>query len=163
MKTVKFRFGIAFVAVVSMFVGISGAKAADLELGGYGTVSESPYEGYSYYGARQTGRYRNLGEGYYRRTTIRVDGIRNYSSGRSGALSFELWAMPYYGADNGFVLMTTNASSVYGLSTKWNVYRTGNKVALDDYAFPELNLWEYNRGFGWGFRDNLTFSDDRWM
>lgn len=162
MKTAKVRFGIAFVAMVSMFGGISGAKAADLELRGYGSVSESRYESYLRYGAAQDGRYRNLGAGYYRRTTIGVDGIRNYSSFGSGSLSFELWAMPYYGASSGSVLMTTYAGSVYGSATKWNVYRTGNKEAFNGYAFPELNLWEYTRS-GWGFRDNIAFSRSRWM
>jgi|GEM_PF-1777623 len=163
MKTAKLRFGIAFVAVVSMFGGISGAKAADLELRGYGSVSESQFEKYSSRGAKQGGRYRNLGEGYYRRTIIGVDAIENYSTWRSGGLSFELWAMPYYGATSGSVLMTTNAGSVSGRSAKWNVYRRGSKVALDDYAFPELNLWEFTRSSGWSFRDNITFSYDRWM
>lgn len=162
MKTANVRFGIAFVAVVSMFGGISGAQAADLELRGYGSVSESPYETYSRYGATQEGRYRNLGAGYYRRTTIGVDGIRNYSSTGSGSVSFELWAMPYYGATSGAVLMTTNAGTVNRLSTKWNVYRTGNKMSYDGYAFPELNIWESTRS-GWGFRDNITFSSRRWM
>jgi len=162
MKTAKVRFGIALVAMVSMFGGTSVAKAADLALRGYGSVNESAYEGYSYYGASQSGRYRNLGAGYYRRTTIGVDGIRNYSNTSSGSISFELWAMPYYGATSGTVLMTTNAGTVSWLSTKWNVYRTGNKMSYDDYAFPELNIWEFtNRG--WGFRDNITFSRNRWM
>ena len=162
MKTLKIRFGIASVAMVSMFGGISGAKASDLALKGYGSVSESPYENYRYNGAAQGGRYQNLGEGYYRRTTIRINRIRNFSNRRSGSMSFELWAMPYYGASSGTVLMTSNAGRVYGASSKWNVRRTGNKVALDDYAFPELNLWEYTRN-GWRFRDNRAFSRNRWM
>lgn len=147
--------------MVSILGGTSNASAADLALRGYGSVSESNYESYRY-GASQTGRYSNLGEGYYRRTTIRVDRIRNYSRGRSGSTSFELWAMPYYGATSGTVLMTTSTGRIYGRSSKWYVKRTGNKVALDDYAFPELNLWEYTRN-GWRFRDNITFSSDRWM
>jgi hypothetical protein len=162
MKTAKIRFGIAFAAMVSMFGGNSVAKAADLDMRGYGSVNESAYETYSYYGAAQYGRYRNLGEGYYRRTTIGVDAIRNYSGSRSGSVSFELWAMPYYGATSGTVLMTTNAGKVFGFSTKRNVYRTGSKMAYDGYAFPELNIWEFTRR-GWGFRDNITFSRKRWM
>jgi hypothetical protein len=162
MKTAKVRYGIAFMAMVSMFGGVSVAKAADLDLRGYGSVSESPYESYSGYGAAQGGRYRNLGAGYYRRTTIGVDAIRNYSSFSSGSISFELWAMPYYGATSGTVLMTTNAGTVFGRSTKWNVYRSGNKMAYDGYAFPELNIWEYTRR-GWGFRDNIAFTRNRWM
>ena len=162
MKTTKVRFGFAFVAMVSMIGGLSGVKAADLSLRGYGSVNESRYEGYSYYGAAQSGRYRNLGQGYYRRTTIRVDGIRNYSYGRSGSLSLELWAMPYYGASSGNVVMTTNAGFVYGRATRLGVARTGNKVSLDEIAFPELNLWEYTR-YGWGYRDNILFSRARSM
>jgi hypothetical protein len=162
MKTVRIRCGVAFVAMVSMFGGISVAKGADLEMRGYGSVSESPYESYSSRGAAQSGRYRNLGSGYYRRTTIGVDAIQNYSSFRSGSISFELWAMPYYGATSGTVLMTTNAGDVSRFSTKRNVYRTGNKLSYDGYAFPELNIWEYTRS-GWGFRDNITFSLNRWM
>jgi len=162
MKTAKIQFGVAFVAMVSMFGGFSVAKAADLELRGFGSVNESPFETYSRFGAAQDGRYRNLGAGFYRRTTIAVDGIRNYSSFGSGSLSFELWAMPYYGATSGSVLMTTNAGTVFGRATKLNVIRTGNKVAFDGFAFPELNLWEFTRS-GWGFRDNIAFSRGRRM
>ena len=162
MKTAKIRFGIAFVAMVSMFGGISEVKAADLELRGLGSVSESPRQAYLRFGAAQDGRYRNLGAGFYRRTTIAVDGIRNYSGFSSGSLSFELWAMPYYGATSGSVLMTTNAGTVFGRATKLNVIRTGNKVDYGGFAFPELNLWEFTRS-GWGFRDNIAFSRSRWM
>jgi hypothetical protein len=162
MKTVKVRLGIALVAVVSMFGGNSVAKAADLELRGLGSVNESAFEGYAFSGARQDGRYRNLGAGYYRRTTIGADGIRNHSNLSSGTVSFELWAMPYYGATSGTVLMTTNAGTYQRLSTRWNVFRTGNKMSYDGFAFPELNIWEFTRS-GWGFRDNITFSRKRWM
>lgn len=162
MKTAKIRFGIAFVAMVSMFGGISEVKAADLELRGLGSVSESPRQAYLRFGAAQDGRYRNLGAGFYRRTTIAVDGIRNYSGFSSGSLSFELWALPYYGATSGSVLMTTNAGTVFGRATRLNVIRTGNKVGYGGFAFPELNLWEFTRS-GWGFRDNIAFSRSRWM
>jgi len=161
MKALKLQFGIASVAMISMFGGVSVAKASNLRLQGYASVNESSYERYRN-GAWQGGRYRNLGEGYYRRTTIRMKRIRNYSNWRSGSTSFELWAMPYYGANSGTVLMTSNAGRINRHSSKWNVRRTGNKVALDGYAFPELNLWEYTRN-GWRFRDNRTFSWKRWM
>lgn len=162
MKAAKVKFGVALAAMVSLFTGVSVANAADLDLTGYGSVSESSYEAYSSWGLSQGGRYRNLGAGYYRRTTIGIDAIRNYSIARSGSLSFELWAMPYYGATSGSVLMTTGVDSVYGRSIRWNVFRTGNKVALDGFAFPELNLWEFTTT-GWRFRDNSTFSRVRWM
>ncbi len=162
MKTVKVSFGIALVTMVSMFGGTSVAKAADLALQGFGSVNESSFEGYAGFGAAQNGRYRNLGAGYYRRTTIGVDSVRNFSNYNSGSISFELWAMPFYGATSGTVLMTTNAGTVSWLSTKWNVYRTGNKMSYDGFAFPELNIWEFTRR-GWGFRDNITFSRNRWM
>jgi hypothetical protein len=162
MKTLKVRFGIALMAMASTFASTSGAKAADLELRGYASVNESRFESYSGFGAVQNGRYSNLGAGYYRRTTVGVDGIRNYSSFNSGSISMELWAMPYYGATSGTVLMTTNAGTVFRRSTKLNVYRTGNKMAYDGFAFPEVNIWEFTRS-GWGFRDNIAFTRNRWM
>ncbi|MFK7849403.1 MAG: hypothetical protein AB8D78_00360 [Akkermansiaceae bacterium] len=162
MKTLKIQIGIASLAVITMFGSSNVSKAADLDLRGWSSVKEGWYESYQYDGAWQGGRYRNLGEGYYRKTTVRVKRIQNYSRWRSGWTSFELWGMPYYGANSGTILMTTPTGRIWGWSSKWNVRRTGNKVALDDYAFPELNLWEYTRK-GWRFRDNIPYSRDRWM
>ena len=162
MKTLKNQIGIASLAVIASFGWPGTANGADLDLRGRSSVNEGWNEYYSYYGASQGGRYSNLGEGYYRRTTIKVQRIQNHSSWRSGSTSFELWAMPYYGANSGTVLMTTNTGRLWGWSSKWNVSRTGNKMALDDYAFPELNIWEYTR-YGWRFRDEITYSYRSWM
>jgi hypothetical protein len=93
-------------AVFALFGTTPEATSADLALKGYGTYDLGTSESYFPSGTRQGGRYRNLGADYYRSAEIEVDAVRNYSRSRSGNMSFELWVMPYYGADSGLVIMT---------------------------------------------------------
>ena len=71
-------------------------------------------------------------------------------------MSFEIWAMPYYGATKGIILMTRHLNPLYANNYYVSKERTGYAISLDAYRFPELNLWEFTRN-GWKWRDALTF------
>jgi hypothetical protein len=134
----------------------SDSQAANVTLDGSGYYKFTSSARYLSSGAKQYGRYSNLGADYYRTTTISMEWVTNRSSSNSGPLSFEFWGMPYYGADTGIVLMTRSADPLragrYYKNRRWQ----GSAVFLDEYRFPELNLWESTRN-GWRFRDALSF------
>lgn len=138
------------------------AKSADLALRGYGSYDLGTSESYFPDGTRQGGRYRNLGEDYYRSAEIEIDAVRNFSRFRSNNMSFELWVMPYYGADSGSVIMTNGLKPLNGRRVYNGVYAAGSAVSLDEPGFAELSLWEYTRR-GWAFRDALSFTDEDWF
>ena len=72
-------------------------------------------------------------------------------------MSFELWAMPYYGATSGTILMTKGVSSLWGGYNYADYISTGKAISLNRYRYPELNLFEYAYS-GWKWRDALSFS-----
>jgi hypothetical protein len=153
---------IAVTALLSAVATVPEAKSADLALEGYGSYNLGNFDRYYPRGTRQSGRYRNLGADYYRSAEIEVDAVENYSNYRSGSMSFELWAMPYYGATSGSILMTNSLRYLKAGRYYSGVYCRGMAVSLDEEAFPELNLWEYTN-HGWMFRDALTFPDEEWL
>ncbi|NJR42656.1 MAG: hypothetical protein HC767_08280 [Akkermansiaceae bacterium] len=110
-------------------------------------------------GAAQSGRYRSLGSDYYRETAIGMDEISNNSRSRSGTMSFEFWGLDFFGANGGFVLMTSRVKSLKGKRFYDGVDRIGDSVFLDEFRYPELNLYELTRS-GWRYRDSLSFSED---
>lgn len=139
-------------------MSIPEASATDVTLDGYGYYNRSnKMRYYGKDGTRQSGRYRYLGADYYRSTRIGMDYLTNRSNYRSGSLSFEFWAMPYYGATDGIVLMTLGTSPLPAGRSKRNFSATGYAVSLETYRYPELNIWEYTSE-GWGFRDALSFT-----
>jgi len=135
------------------------ACAADVTLEGRGFYKFTSRDYYYDYGTRQTGRYRNLGTDYYRNTTIGMDWIVNNSTYRTGPLSIEFWGMPYYGADTGIVLMTRSAGRLPADTHYRNSRWKGRSIFLDEYRFPEINIWEKTRR-NWWFRDSLSFRRD---
>ena len=150
------------VAAIAAFVSLSGittpAQAAKVTLDGdgyYKVFNPVVYRG----GAKQTGRYGNFGADYYRETTYSMRWINNRSNYRSGSLSFEFWAMPFYGATKGIVLMTRGLDPLKPGATRTNKRCNGYAVYLDEFRFPEINIWEYTRS-GWKFRDALSFKRD---
>jgi hypothetical protein len=147
----------ALAAVALILIGSAPeTQAAKVTLDGSGFYNLRPQVKYFNRGVRQTGRYRNLGGDYYHRGTIGMDWITNNSKFRSGSLSFELWAMPYYGATSGIILMTKRINPLYGTYYYISKKAYGYAISLDAYRFPELNLWEFTRT-GWQWRDALTF------
>lgn len=132
------------------------AGAAKVTLDGSGSYSLSGKWKYYRQGTKQSGRYLNLGEDYYRQASIRMQFITNRSRSTSGSISFELWALRYYGATSGIVLMTRGADPLRGGYYYTNRTFSGHSVFLDEVRYPELSLWEFtNRK--WIFRDALSF------
>lgn len=162
MKSIFPRFTTAAVALLAATLSIPEAQSADLALRGYGYYDLGPTESYFPGGTRQGGRYRNLGEDYYRSAEIEVDAVRNYSFNRSGKISFELWAMPYYGATSGTILMTNNLQRLKSRRIHRGVFAYGSAVSLDEPGYAELNLWEYTRR-NWNFRDAIRFTEEDWF
>ncbi len=108
-------------------------------------------------GKRQSGRYRYLGRDFYREATIGMDLVSNNTSVQSGSLSFEFWAMDFFGADTGIVLMTRGLDSLDGFDAYEELERDGNAIFLDERRFPEISVWEFTFD-GWEFNDALSFS-----
>jgi hypothetical protein len=158
MNSMLRKLTVAATALCTFTAAIPETQAAEVRLEGYGYYLRSRTE--RYYGGggkKQSGRVKYLQSDYYRHTEIGVDFLTNYSPYKSGSLSFEFWAMPYYGATKGIILMTLGTSPLSADSAKKNFHADGYAVSLDAYRYPELNLWEYTRK-GWKFRDALSFT-----
>lgn len=154
MKSVLSRILTATSALILLSGNHSDAAKVTLDgTGHYRFTSDPRY----YVGVDQSGRYDYLGADYYRKTVIGMRWITNRSLRKSGPLSIEFWGMPYYGADTGVVLMTKDAGRLRGRDAyrgrKWQ----GWSLFLDEYRYPEINLWEFRRKNGWKFRDALSF------
>ena len=152
------KFTTALAILAATFGTVLDTRASDLTLDGsafYQLGSRITYYGGG--GPNQSGRYASLGSDYYHKATIGSRWITNHSNSKSGDLSFELWAMRYYGATSGIVLMTRGLNPLYGGSYYSRVERSGHAVFLDRFRFPELDLWEFTRN-GWKWRDALTFT-----
>jgi hypothetical protein len=156
MKTIASTVAAAVMICTAMFQSFT-ANAADVALEGYGYYELGSRANYYRYGTTQSGRYSNFGAGYYRNGEIGVDEVANNSSSRSGSLSFELWALSYYGATRGTVLMTRVFDPLWGGYSYTDVASFGQARSLNRYRYPELNLYEYTR-YGWKWRDALSFS-----
>lgn len=159
MKSITRNITAAAAAIITLITSAPGSQAAKITLDGVGYYEFGNSVKFFPGGAKQSGRYGNLGSDYYRKTTIRMSFITNRSPGASGNLSFEFWGMPYYGATKGLVLMTHSLSPLGGGRYYRNKAVKNYGIFLDEYRFPELNLWERGRG-GWKFRDALSFKSD---
>lgn len=157
MKSTAKRLTTAAVALFAVAASIPVAHAANVTLDGYGSYGIKGKEAYYPKAPQQSGRYSNLGKRYYHKATYKMDFVTNNSKAGSGSLSFELWAMPYYGATSGVVLMTRGLNPLVGGAYAKNVTRQGLAVSLDKKKVPELNLFEYTNK-GWQSRDHLTFT-----
>ena len=155
MKSITRNLTAAAAALVTFMASPAG-RATDVTLDGSGSYELSSRIKYYGGGVKQSGRYGNLGGDYYHKATIRMRWITNHSGNRSGDLSFEFWGMPYYGATKGIVLMTRSLDPLRGGSYYSNKGREGYAIYLDEYRYPELNLWEYTKK-GWKWRDALSF------
>lgn len=139
------------------------ANAANLRLEGYGYFEVANYVRYYAKPPTQGGRFNKFrGGDYYHRAEIGMDFLTNNSNSRSGELSFEFWAMPFFGATNGIILMTEGLSPIRAKRSYRNLTGEGYAIDLDRRRFPELNIWEYT-GPNWKFRDALTFDYKAWL
>jgi hypothetical protein len=149
---------IAVAAALFTVVGsIQQSQAADVRLDGSGYYWLGKKEVFSSNGKEQSGRYKNLGRDYYHKVEYGMDFITNYSYSSTGSLSYEFWAMPFYGATSGIVLMTRGVGALSSGEAYDDVWKKGYAVSLARKRFPEQSLWERTRS-GWKFRDALTFS-----
>ena len=142
---------------------VSESQAAKIRLDGYGSyANRKKVNFYNNGGPKQSGRYSKLGSDYYHKISYQMDFVTNHSGGKSGSLSYEFWAMPYYQASKGIVVMTRGLQSMSGYQSVDDLKRTGLAVELDRRRFPEINIWEYTRK-GWRFRDALSFVYKDWL
>jgi hypothetical protein len=156
MKSIILKLTAATAAAITIAATLPNSQAAKVTIDGSGYYELSTYLDFYPTGYRQKGRTSNLGPGEYHVAEIGARWLSNNSPSRSGSLSFELWAMPFYGATNGIILMTSSVPSISPFSYYSNFRRSGHALFIDRYRFPELNLWEYTSA-GWRWRDALTF------
>jgi hypothetical protein len=156
MKSMKLKSTIAAAAAITLLSSVMPAKAARIRLEGSGFYDVSTQVRFFPGGRQQGGRYSNLGSDFYRRTTIGMEWIVNRSNFKSGNLSFEFWGMPFFGADQGVVLMTRGLRPMTARRMFRGLQQTGWGIFLDEVRFPEINVSERVRR-GWAFRDALSF------
>ncbi len=149
-----------FTAAAVIFAAVTTspeARATAVTLDGSAHYTIRNTEVYYGGGVAQSGRYQNLGSGYYHNTTYGIEFLTNSSTHRSGSLSFDFWGMPYYGATSGLILMTRGLDRLAAMSSVTTLSRSGLAVSLNARRFPELDLWEYTIN-GWRFRDAFRFT-----
>lgn len=149
---------------LSAIAAAPSAKATNVTVDGSARVTFGGAVNYYEQGIKQGGRYKNLGADNYRKATFNVDYVTNRSKKTSGALSIELWAMPYKGATSGLILMTKGLEPMEGKQVYRKVLGYGYAIYLNRKRVPEFNLWEYTgkgKGKGWKFRDALTMPTKR--
>ena len=151
MKSLASKFIAAAISLVTLSVSTNTAQAA-AQIDGFCGFLLATGKTYKSHGAAQTGRYMNLGSGYYRSGSILgCEKIFNNGFFKTGAMSLELWAMPYYGATSGKVSMSLGTPSLAPLKSR-TVYTTnGNAKSFNSYSFGSVQLFEYT-STGWKFR-----------
>lgn len=163
MKSIVQKLIAAAVAFSATGLVLPEANAANLKLEGYGYYKLSNTVKYYANPPKQGGRYYKFkGGDYYHKATIGMDYLTNYSNSSSGDLSFEFWAMSYYGATKGIILMTEGLSPIRANRSFGDLIGSGYAIDLDTKRYPDINIWEYTRK-GWTFRDALTFDYKTWL
>lgn len=157
MKHIIQQFTAAAALMFATVGAIPQAHASNITLDGSGHYLLGYTERYYGAGTAQTGRYQNLGADYYHKVEYGIDYLTNHSSHRTGSMSFEFWAMPFYGANSGIILMTRGLDSLPTYGSVTNLSRSGLAISLNARRFPEIDLWELTY-YGWKFRDAFSFS-----
>jgi hypothetical protein len=158
MKSIIHQITAAAAVLFAVAVAAPDSQAATVRLKGSGYYRLGNYDIFSHGGKEQSGRYSYLGSDYYHKTEYGMDYITNTSGYSSGSLSYEFWALPYYGATSGIILMTRSLPSLGRGERYVSVYKYGWGISLNLYRYPEQNIWEYMGGGSWKFRDSLAFS-----
>lgn len=163
MRSLFQKFTTAAIILTAAVTTLSESQAAKIRLDGYGSyANRSKVNYYNKGGPKQAGRYSKLGSDYYHKISYKMDFVTNRSNKKSGSLSYEFWAMKYYQATTGIVVMTRNVDPMKGQKSIKNLKRTGLAVYIDRKRFPEMNIWEYTKK-GWKFRDALSFAYKDWL
>lgn len=163
MKNIITKFTTAAAILFTAASTLPEAQATNVTIDGGGFYSVRNIEGYHGNGVTQSGRYTNLGSGYYHNTNYGMDFLTNHSSYTSGSMSFEFWAMPYYKATTGIILMTRYVDPLTAYTSNPNISRFGSGVALNANRFPEIDLWELTSSVGWKFRSAFRFTVKDWL
>lgn len=162
MKAIISKLIAPAVALVAAAALVQESHATNVTLDGYGYYALGTKVTYYGKAPAQSGRYKSLGSDYYHKVSYTMDYITNRSNKGSGSLSYEFWAMPFYGSTSGIILMTRGLQPMAaGLSVK-SLTKSGLGVFLDTRRFPEMSLWEYTSK-GWKFRDALSFTRKIWL
>jgi hypothetical protein len=147
--------GMAFLFIV---IGLSApfAMAAKFKIdGGFVTLGEDKVIRLS----QASGRYSNLGKNYYRTATIGCTAVRNISaSGRSGQLSLEYWALPFFTSKTGTPLMSALLPSIKGGKKLSNVSKVGPAAYYNADGYIQLRLYEFSAG-KWVLRASKLIGD----
>ncbi len=157
MQSIARKLAISATALFTLATSMPQASATDVRLDGSGYYILGRSDKFFRSGTVQSGRYRNLGRDFYHRTEYGIDFIGNDSRNTSGTLSYELWALPFFGAQSGIILITRGIGPLRGGLEYKDVVKNGLAVSLNERRFPEQSLWEFTRK-GWQFRDALSFS-----
>ena len=88
MKSISHSFAVAATVALTLIGFAPETHAAKLTLDGSGFYNLQRKVNYYDGGAKQSGRYRNLGGDYYHRGKIGMDWITNNSGSRSGVHEF---------------------------------------------------------------------------
>jgi hypothetical protein len=160
MKSIIHQITSTAFAFLAIAVSTSEVQATKLTLEGSGYYDlDTEFFFIDGGGASQSGRYRALGSDFYREAAIGMDEVSNNSRSRSGTMSFEFWGLDFFGANSGFVLMTKRIKPLGGRRFYDGIDRSGFAIFLDEFRYPELNLYELTRS-GWKFRDSLSFTEN---
>lgn len=163
MKSLVQKITAAAIVLTAAATTLTESQAAAIRLDGYGYyANRGKINFYNGGGPKQSGRYSKLGSDYYHKVSYEMDFVTNHSGKQSGSLSYEFWAMKYYQATTGIVLMTRGLQPMKGYQSVESLQRTGLAVSIDRKRFPEINIWEYTRK-GWTFRDALSFAYRDWL
>jgi hypothetical protein len=150
MKTTQIRNTAAFamMALITTFCA-PVAKAANLKMdGGFVTLGRDRTIRLS----QASGRYADLGRGYYRTTTIGCTAIKNTSpGGRSGQISLEYWALESLSGGTEKVMMSVLLPALGGGKSLKNVKQTGPARYFDAFGYIQLRVYE-NSGGTWQLR-----------
>lgn len=159
MNTQRFKgttaIGMAFLFIV---IGLSAplAIAAKFKLdGGFVTLGEDKVIRLT----QASGRYPNLGRNYYRTATIGCTAVRNTSAtGRSGQLSLEYWALPFFTSKTGTPLMSALLPPINGGKRLNNVSKVGPAAYYNADGYVQMRLYEFSAG-KWVLRASKIIGD----
>lgn len=157
MKYLTKKLTLAAAIALAFGGGITESQATKVTLDGSGFYKTGLREFYFKRAPKQTGRYRKLGADYYHKGRFGMDQISNDTTRNSGTLSFEFWAMNYYQASSGIILMTRKLHPLNAGYYYPNKEKRGYALSINRSRYPELSLWEYTRK-GWKWRDALSFT-----
>ena len=153
----------ALIAVMMISLGTGpAARSSNVTIDGSGFTDLNSSVRYFGGEVKQSGRFTSLGINHYRKAEFGVKWISNRSPHRTGNLGIELWAMPYYGADQGVVLMSRAVEPLAGAAYYFREEWKGFAILLRQKRFPEINLWEHTRK-GWKWPDKLSLKQARWL